>query len=96
MNGKGDSPRNCFSEEYRENYDRIFRKGTMKEDNPYRAAEAALKSMYAIGRKIKEPVTVAWDEYDCFQAKDGNGTVFMVGSRAVYDAAAKAFERSTP
>lgn len=26
MNGKGDSPRNCFSDSYRENYDNIFRK----------------------------------------------------------------------
>jgi hypothetical protein len=26
MNGKGDAPRNCFSETYRENYDNIFRK----------------------------------------------------------------------
>jgi hypothetical protein len=26
MNGKGDAPRNCFSEQYRENYDSIFRK----------------------------------------------------------------------
>ncbi len=26
MNGKGSSPRNCFSETYRENYDSIFRK----------------------------------------------------------------------
>jgi hypothetical protein len=25
-NGKGDSPRNCFSEDFRSNYDRIFRK----------------------------------------------------------------------
>jgi hypothetical protein len=24
--GKGDAPRNCFSEEYRNNYDEIFRK----------------------------------------------------------------------
>ncbi len=23
MNGKGDSPRNCFSKEYRDNYDKI-------------------------------------------------------------------------
>jgi len=23
-NGKGDSPRNCFSQHYRENYDHIF------------------------------------------------------------------------
>lgn len=26
MNGKGDSPRNCFSESYLENYEEIFRK----------------------------------------------------------------------
>ena len=25
MNGKGDSPRSCFSKEYRDNYDHIFR-----------------------------------------------------------------------
>ena len=25
-NGKGDSPRNCFTEKYRNNYDEIFRK----------------------------------------------------------------------
>jgi hypothetical protein len=25
-NGKGDSPRNCFSKKYKENYDAIFRK----------------------------------------------------------------------
>lgn len=26
MNGKGDSPRNCFSEQFRANYDQIFRR----------------------------------------------------------------------
>jgi hypothetical protein len=25
-NGKGDKPRNCFSQQFRENYDQIFRK----------------------------------------------------------------------
>lgn len=25
-NGKGDAPRNCFSEDFRNNYDQIFRK----------------------------------------------------------------------
>lgn len=25
MNGKGDTPRNCYTDQYRENYDRIFR-----------------------------------------------------------------------
>lgn len=29
--GKGDAPRNCFSDAYRDNYDAIFRK---KSDNP--------------------------------------------------------------
>ena len=29
MNGKGDAPRNCFSDTYRENYDTIFRKKTL-------------------------------------------------------------------
>lgn len=26
MNGKGDAPRNCFTETYRKNYELIFRK----------------------------------------------------------------------
>jgi hypothetical protein len=30
--GKGDSPRNCFSETYRENYDNIFRKKVLDGD----------------------------------------------------------------
>lgn len=30
QNGKGDSPRNIFSEEYRSNYDDIFRKPSKK------------------------------------------------------------------
>jgi hypothetical protein len=29
MNGKGDAPRNCFTETYRENYDQIFRKKSL-------------------------------------------------------------------
>ncbi len=33
MNGKGDAPRNCFSETYRENYDAIFRKKTLDGDD---------------------------------------------------------------
>ena len=32
QNGKGDAPRNCFSQQYRDNYDNIFRKDK-KEDN---------------------------------------------------------------
>lgn len=33
MNGKGDAPRNCFSETYRENYDNIFRKKVLDGKN---------------------------------------------------------------
>jgi len=33
MNGKGDAPRNCFSESYRSNYDAIFRKKTLDGDD---------------------------------------------------------------
>lgn len=37
MNGKGDSPRNCFSEQYRSNYDRIFkRKPPLPSDDEIR------------------------------------------------------------
>ena len=31
MNGKGDSPRNCFSEDFRSNYDQIFRKAGFRK-----------------------------------------------------------------
>ena len=37
-NGKGDSPRNCFSQQYRENFDRIFRGKRIrnqKEKDPF-------------------------------------------------------------
>lgn len=30
-NGKGDSPRNCFTEEFRDNYDEIFGKEDHEE-----------------------------------------------------------------
>jgi len=30
MNGKGSAPRNCFSKQYKENYDLIFRKKKSK------------------------------------------------------------------
>ena len=34
QNGKGDSPRNCYSAKYRKNYDEIFRRdsGKSKKD----------------------------------------------------------------
>ena len=31
QNGKGDSPRNCFSKAYRDNYDSIFKKEEAEE-----------------------------------------------------------------
>ena len=31
MNGKGDRPRNCFSEAYLSNYDQIFRKAKARK-----------------------------------------------------------------
>ena len=34
MNGKGDAPRNCFSKQFKDNYDAIFRS---KEKNPAQA-----------------------------------------------------------
>ena len=34
MNGKGDAPRNCFSKQYKDNYDAIFRS---KEKNAAQA-----------------------------------------------------------
>lgn len=42
-NGKGYSPRNCFSERYRENYDSIFRK-TPQEWAKYLNIPTKLKS----------------------------------------------------
>ncbi len=38
MNGKGDRPRNCYTDQYRDNYDRIFR-GPMKTKKPLRLHE---------------------------------------------------------
>jgi len=35
MNGKGDAPRNCFSKQYKDNYETIF--GTKK--NPVKTSE---------------------------------------------------------
>lgn len=32
MNGKGSSPRSCFSKEYKNNYDEIFRKKSKKKE----------------------------------------------------------------
>ena len=32
-NGKGDSPRNCFSEAFRREYDRIFRRSSSSSKN---------------------------------------------------------------
>lgn len=51
MNGKGDSPRSCFSEQYRENYDRIFR--TISGEDWKRALERAKRSRNEIREQIR-------------------------------------------
>ena len=33
--GKGSKPRNCFTKEFKENYDKIFRKKAKKKNKPY-------------------------------------------------------------
>jgi hypothetical protein len=39
MNGKGDRPRNCFSEAYLSNYDQIFRKAKARKALQRRAMD---------------------------------------------------------
>jgi hypothetical protein len=39
MNGKGDSPRNCFSEDFRSNYDQIFRKAGFRKAKARKALQ---------------------------------------------------------
>jgi hypothetical protein len=39
MNGKGDSPRNCFSEDFRSNYDQIFRKAGSRKSEARKALQ---------------------------------------------------------
>lgn len=38
-NGKGDSPRNCFSQKFRDNYDAIFGKKEEDEERQNRRTE---------------------------------------------------------
>ncbi len=51
MNGKGDAPRNCFSEQYRDNYDRIFR--TITSEDWRRALDRAKRSRNQVREQIR-------------------------------------------
>jgi len=51
-NGKGDSPRNCFSQHYRENYDHIF--NTITGEDWRREIQRGRKTK----NKIKERSTI--------------------------------------
>lgn len=51
MNGKGDAPRNCFSEQYRESYDRIFR--SITSDDWRRALKRAKASRNQVAEEIR-------------------------------------------
>jgi hypothetical protein len=55
-NGKGDSPRNCFSEHYRENYDHIF--NTITGEDWRREIQRGRKTK----NKIKERIREEFDE----------------------------------
>jgi len=59
MNGKGDSPRSCFSEQYRDNYDHIFR--TKKYDAVFQTITApdwkrALERAKATRNQVAEQI----------------------------------------
>ena len=51
-NGKGDSPRNCFSQKFRDNYDAIFGKKKMKKDQ----IQELEKRVDGIERKIDDEI----------------------------------------
>ena len=54
MNGKGDSPRSCFSQDYRDNYDRIFR--TITSADWRRSIKRARTQRNQISDKIRETI----------------------------------------
>ena len=70
MNGKGDAPRNCFSESYRSNYDQIFRKKSLDgdkktnkhidRDDKNKTTETGLRASVGSGRaavqRLDEPL----------------------------------------
>jgi hypothetical protein len=57
MNGKGDAPRNCFSEQYRDNYDRIFR--TITSEDWRRALDRAKRSRNQVADEIRRRAAAA-------------------------------------
>ena len=55
-NGKGDSPRNCFSQHYRDNYDHIF--NTITGEDWRREIQRGRKTK----NKVKERIREEFDE----------------------------------
>ena len=51
MNGTGDAPRNCFSEQSRENYDHIFR--SITTDDWRRVLKRAKASRNQVAEEIR-------------------------------------------
>jgi DNA-binding transcriptional regulator GbsR (MarR family) len=51
-NGKGDSPRNCFSEHYRDNYDNIF--NTITGEDWRREIQRGRQTKNKIKARIRE------------------------------------------
>lgn len=51
QNGKGDSPRNCFSQAYRDNYDSIFKK-TQPEEKDCKCSKRCEKCQSVTPRTV--------------------------------------------
>jgi len=54
MNGKGAAPRSCFSQDYRDNYDRIFR--TITSADWRQAIKRARTQRNQISDKIRQAI----------------------------------------
>jgi hypothetical protein len=67
-NGKGDSPRNCFSDTFRDNYDHIFRKKETDRNPIHWANFAGIDKEGAV-----DDVSPRWIVYDPKQAQAAVG-----------------------
>ncbi len=67
-NGKGDSPRNCFSDTFRDNYDHIFRKRETDRNPIHWANFAGIDKEGAV-----DDVSPRWIVYDPKQAQAAVG-----------------------
>jgi len=67
-NGKGDSPRNCFSDTFRDNYDHIFRKRETYEKLIHWANFAGIDKEGAV-----DDDSPRWTVYDPKQAQAAAG-----------------------